>query len=84
MMNTTQDKLNYLNETKIQIMNALKAMGVEVPANATFRDAVRLIKTIEGGGQVKLFNSIEKMLEMGGVKDNIALVYNEETSTLFG
>ena len=84
MINTTQDKLNYLNETKTQIMNALKAMGVEVPTNATFRDAVRLIKTIEGGGQVKLFNSIEKMLEMGGVKDNIALVYNEETSTLFG
>ena len=83
MANTTQDKLMYLAETKKQVMSALKAMGVDVPANATFRDTVGLIKRIEGGA-VKLFDSVDKMMEAVGTEGNIALVYDVKTEIFTG
>ena len=49
MANTTADKLNYLIATKNAIKQALIDKGVEVSANATFRDYATLISTITSG-----------------------------------
>lgn len=42
----TTDKLNYLNETKTQIKNALNDLGAELTNNDTFRSYVDKIDEI--------------------------------------
>ena len=43
-------KLNYLNETKESIKDAIIAKGVEVSDNDTFRDYATKISDISSGG----------------------------------
>lgn len=45
-MGTLEEKLNYLNETKNLIRQALIAKGVEVPENTPFREYAEKINTI--------------------------------------
>lgn len=50
-MNTTAsmaDKFIYLNETKIAIKDAIKAKGIEVTDDATFRSYADRILEIDG------------------------------------
>lgn len=42
----TIDKLDYLNETKIQIRNALNDLGAEITEEDTFRSYVNKINEI--------------------------------------
>lgn len=52
-MGTTSNKLNYLNQTKNLIAQAIRSKNVEVDSNATFRSyatKIRQIKAIVVGG----------------------------------
>lgn len=50
-MGTIADKLNYLNETKEDIKNALVEKGVTITENDTFRDYAGKINEISGASQ---------------------------------
>ena len=66
-MGTTSNKLNYLNQTKNLIAQAIRNKGVEVDAKATFRSYANKIKQIKavvvGGGDAT--NEIDLIL-VGG------------------
>ena len=49
-MGTTADKLNYLDQTKTAIKDAIITKGVSVPDNTTFREYANKIEEISGGG----------------------------------
>lgn len=52
-MGTTSNKLNYLNQTKNLIAQAIRSKNIEVDGNATFRSyatKIRQIKAIVVGG----------------------------------
>lgn len=66
-MGATSNKLNYLNQTKNLIAQAIRGKGVEVDTKATFRSYANKIKQIKavvvGGGDAT--NEIDLIL-VGG------------------
>ena len=50
-MGTTSEKLEYLNDTKTAIKDAIIAKGVEVPKETTFREYADKIATIPSGNR---------------------------------
>lgn len=69
-------KLDYLEETKIQIKEAIKDKGQDILDSDTFRTYVEKIQQITDGG-VKIFNSIEEMQQDPKAKEgDLAVVYN--------
>jgi len=66
-MGTTSTKLNYLNQTKNLIAQAIRGKGVEVDTNSTFRSYANKIRQINaivvGGGDAT--NEIDLIL-VGG------------------
>lgn len=61
-MSTTANKLNYLENTKLAIKQALTDKGVTVSDSDTFRSYADKIDEIEGGsGESPIFTSIEKL-----------------------
>ena len=69
-------KLDYLEETKIQIKEAIRDKGQDILDSDTFRTYVEKIQQITDGG-VKIFNSIEEMQQDPKAKEgDLAVVYN--------
>ena len=61
---TTSDKLNFLYQTKQEIANAIKAKGVDVGPNDTFRSYANKISLISAGiGETSVGNAI-KMIDI--------------------
>lgn len=62
-MSTTADRLNYLENTKLAIKQALTDKGVTVSDSDTFRSYADKIDEIQSGGSGKspIFTSIEKL-----------------------
>ena len=58
-MGTTADKINYLNDTKAAIKEAIKNKGVTVSDSDTFRSYAEKIGTIETGGDGPFVSSSE-------------------------
>ena len=57
-MGTINDKLNYLNETKNQIKNAIVEKGVEISETDTFRSYADKISNISAGNNEEItYNS---------------------------
>ena len=70
------NKLNYLDDTKVQIKDAIIEKGQQIEDEASFREYVEKILNIDAG-KVKLYNSEAEMYADTNVKvDDIALVYN--------
>ena len=69
-------KLDYLEETKTQIKEAIKDKGQDILDSDTFRTYVEKIQQITDGG-VKIFNTIEEMQQDPKAKEgDLAIVYN--------
>ena len=74
--NEVMEKLNYLDDTKLHIKNAIMEKGQEITDLDTFRDYVAKILDIDSG-KVKLFNNEEDMYADKQAKDgDLALVYD--------
>lgn len=72
------NKLTYLDDTKIQIKDAIIEKGQQIEDEASFREYVAKILNIDAG-KVKLYNSETEMYADTKVKvDDIALVYSTE------
>ena len=73
-INTIYNQLNYLDETKSEIKQALINKGQEISDSQTFRSYVDNINNL---GMLKQFNTVNEMEEDTTAKDgDIALVYN--------
>ena len=74
--NEVMEKLNYLDDTKVQIKDAIIEKGQEITDLDTFRDYVAKILDIDSG-KVKLYNSEEDMYADDKAKSgDLALVYD--------
>ena len=93
--NTPQDlfdNLDYLNETKNLMRQAIENKGQEISDNDTFRSYAIKISNIQSGGgggyanaSAKHFNSIEEMNNFTTPKvDDIALVFDMKTPAFYG
>jgi len=86
------DNLDYLNETKNLMRQAIENKGQEISDNDTFRSYAIKISNIQSGGgggyanaSAKHFNSIEEMNNFTTPKvDDIALVFDMETPAFYG
>lgn len=73
-INTIYNQLNYLDETKQEIKQALINKGQEVTSEQTFRSYVNNINNL---GNIKLFNTVQEMQDDPTAKpDDMAVVYN--------
>lgn len=81
-INTIQNQLNYLKETKAQIQQSLINKGQVIDDTVSFRD---YSKGIDKLGSVKQFDSIEDMQADTGNDDGaVAVVYKSEVSDISG
>jgi len=84
MANTTEDKLNLLARTKLNIMNAIRSKDIEIPENTPFSDFETYIKKLQGTG-ITLVNSLEELERKTQMKkDDIALIYNAGAAQFYG
>lgn len=71
-------KLDYLEETKSEIRDAIIRKGQEISSDDTFRSYVAKIADIETGGEILLFPSIEEMNAYENPEtDMLAVIYTE-------
>lgn len=81
--NDVMQKLDYLEDTKIQIKNAIVDKGQPIEEQDPFRDYVEKIMKITSGG-VKLFNTLEDMYDDSKAKEgDLAVVYNTDFSDIY-
>lgn len=77
-MGTTSAKLNYLNQTKTQIAQAIRSKGVQVDSDTTFRGYANKIRQINavvvGGGDAT--NEIDLILVGGYGSLNVNEIEN--------
>lgn len=77
------DKLDYLDDTKGLIKDAIIEKGQDISEDVAFREYVEKIKEISSG-DVKLFNTYQEMQEYSKAKDgDLALVYNTDFVDLY-
>lgn len=78
-----QDNLNYLNETKGIIKNAIIAKGQTIENSDTFRSYAEKISAIETGAGVKLFETEKEMQADPKAKEgDLAVVYKSEIQNM--
>ena len=93
--NTPQDlydNLNYLNETKSLIRQAITNKGQEIKDEETFRSYAAKISNIQGGGSVRedsyknihLYESAEEMVSSEANGIEIGVVYNTSNDSFGG
>ena len=76
-------KLDYLEDTKSQIKEAIVDKGQPIEAQDPFREYVDKIKKITSGG-VKLFDSLDEMYADTKSKEgDLAVVYNNDFSDIY-
>lgn len=78
-----QDNLNYLNETKGIIKNAIIAKGQTIENSDTFRSYAEKISAIETGTGVKLFKTEKEMQADPKAKEgDLAVVYDSKIQNM--
>ena len=76
------EKLDYLDDTKVQIKNAIIEKGQEITNLDSFRDYVAKILNIDGG-RVKLYNNEEEMYADSHARSgDLAVVYDTTYSNI--
>lgn len=76
------DKLDYLENTKTLIADALKQVGAEITDDMTFRQYANIISTL-GTGEVLLFETVADMENYENPKEGVlAVVYKSVTSSV--
>lgn len=81
--NKVMHKLDYLDDTKGLIKDAIIEKGQDITDDVTFREYVQKIKEISSG-DVKLFNTYEEMYNYEKAKDgDLAIIYNREFEDIY-
>lgn len=81
--NKVMHKLDYLDDTKGLIKDAIIEKGQDITDDVTFREYVDKIKEISSG-DVKLFNTYEEMYAYEKAKDgDLAIIYNREFEDIY-
>lgn len=76
-------KLDYLDDTKGLIKDAIIEKGQDITDDVTFREYVQKIKEISSG-DVKLFNTYEEMYAYEKAKEgDLAIIYNREFEDIY-
>lgn len=81
--NKVMHKLDYLDDTKVLIKDAIIEKGQDITDDVTFREYVDKIKEISSG-DVKLFNTVDEMNEYPKAKDgDLGIVYNRDFTDIY-